>query len=248
MTTHLSDARSSLLSHGKLRVAINYGNPVLAQKDDAGEPAGVSAALARALAQRLGADIEFITFTGAGKVVDAAKDDVWDVGFLAIDPLRAQEVAFTSPYVIIEGTYLVREDAPFRALADLDAQGVRIAVGKGAAYDLFLSRELKQAELVRAGTSAAAVDLFLDQSLDAAAGVRQPLEAVARQVPGLKVLPGYFTAIRQAMAVPARQRAAHAYLQSFIEEMKASGFVAQALQDSGQGDATVAPPEPSAAR
>ncbi|HWK72058.1 MAG TPA: ABC transporter substrate-binding protein [Burkholderiaceae bacterium] len=241
MSTNPSDARKALLSTGKLRAAINYGNPVLAQKNAAGQPQGVSVALAKALAQRLDAELEIVAFPAAGKVVDAAKDDIWDIGFLAIDPLRAEEVMFTSPYVIIEGTYLVKEDSGLNTLDDVDADGLRIAVGKGAAYDLFLSRELKHAAIERAATSAGAVDLFLEQGLDAAAGVRQPLEAAARQHPGLKVLPGYFTAIRQAMATPVRNKAAHAYLQSFIEEMKASGFVAQALQDSGQGEATVAP-------
>ncbi|MFW7343713.1 ABC transporter substrate-binding protein [Pollutimonas sp. H1-120] len=241
MNTNLSDARAVLLPTGKLRAAINYGNPVLAQKNAAGQPQGVSVALAKALAQRLDAELEIVAFPAAGKVVDAAKDDVWDIGFLAIDPLRAEEVMFTSPYVIIEGTYLVKQDSGLNALEDVDAVGLRIAVGKGAAYDLFLSRELKHAGIERAETSAGAVDLFLAQGLDAAAGVRQPLEAAAREHAGLKVLPGYFTAIRQAMATPVKNKAAHAYLQSFIEEMKASGFVAQALQESGQGEATVAP-------
>src|SRR5690606_11819018 len=137
-------------------------------------------ALAKALAQRLDAELEIVAFPAAGKVVDAAKDDIWDIGFLAIDPLRAEEVMFTSPYVIIEGTYLVKEDSGLNTLDDVDADGLRIAVGKGAAYDLFLSRELKHAAIERAATSAGAVDLFLEQGLDAAAGVRQPLEAAAR--------------------------------------------------------------------
>src|SRR3546814_583827 len=122
MSTNLSDARSALLSTGKLRAAINYGNPVLAQKNAAGEPQGVSVALAKALAQRLDAELEIVAFPAAGKVVDAAKDDIWDIGFLAIDPLRAEEVVFTSPYVIIEGTYLVKENGTLHALADVDAR------------------------------------------------------------------------------------------------------------------------------
>lgn len=233
--------RAELLPTGKLRAAINYGNPVLAQRGPGGQPQGVSAALAGALAERLGAELEFVAFDTAGKVVETAGQGLWDVGFLAIDPMRADQVSFTAPYVLIEGTYLLRDDAPHTAVDQLDAPGVRIAVGKGAAYDLYLSRALRHAEIVRAPSSAEAVDLFIDQGLDAAAGVRQPLEAAARARPGFRVLPGRFTAIRQAMAVPAGRAAAQPFLDAFIEEMKASGFVARALRDSGQGDATVAP-------
>lgn len=245
MNIDLNRVRDELLSTGKLRAAINYGNPVLAQRGPEGEPQGVSVALAKALASRLQVELEVVPFEAAGKVVEAAGQGLWDVGFLAIDPMRADQVAFTAPYVLIEGTYLLRNDSPHTHVDQLDAEGTRIAVGKGAAYDLFLSRSLQHAQIERAPTSAAAVDLFLEQGLDAAAGVRQPLEAVAREHAGLKVLPGYFTAIRQAVATPAKNAAALSFLQAFIEEMKASGLVAQALQDSGQGDATVAPAEQS---
>src|SRR5690606_6791258 len=124
-----SEVTQALLATGKLRAAINYGNPVLAQKTPAGEPAGVSVALARALAQRLGVELQIVPFIGAGKVFAEVRNDVWDVAFLAIDPVRAEEVSFTSPYVIIEGTYLVHDSSTFQQLADLDAEGVRISVG-----------------------------------------------------------------------------------------------------------------------
>lgn len=245
MNNSLERVRAELLSAGKLRAAINYGNPVLAQRGPQGEPRGVSVALARELAKRLGVELETVTFEAAGKVVESAADNVWDVAFLAIDPMRADQVSFTSPYVLIEGTYLVRNESPYAGVDQLDAPGTRISVGKGAAYDLFLSRTLQHAEIVRGPTSASAVNLFLEQGLDAAAGVRQPLEAAAREHAGLRVLSGHFTAIRQAMATPARNTAALLFLKAFIEEMKASGFVARALQESGQGDATVAPAEGS---
>lgn len=243
MSIDLDQAKAVLLPTGKLRAAINYGNSVLAQRGPNGEPGGVSFALATELARRLGVELETVSFEAAGKVVDAAGEGIWDIGFLAIDPMRADQVAFTAPYVLIEGTYLVRADGPYTSIDQLDAPGSRVSVGKGAAYDLYLSRSLQHAEIVRGPTSASAIDLFMEQGLDAAAGVRQPLEAAARQHSGLKVLPGHFTAIRQAMVTPVANAAVLPFLKAFVEEMKASGFVAKALQESGQGEATVAPAE-----
>jgi polar amino acid transport system substrate-binding protein len=241
-----AEVLAELAPGGTLRVAINYGNPVLAHPDPAtGEPAGVSVDLARELARRLGVPVRFVTFDAAGKVVAALAGGAWDVAFLARDPARATEILFTSPYVIIEGTYLVRDAAPFRAVEELDRPGVRIAVGKGAAYDLFLTRTLRHATLVRSDTSAGAVDLFLHANLDAAAGVKNPLAAFARSHPGVRVIEGRFTAIEQAVATPRPRAAAGRWLEGFIEAMKASGFVADALRRSGQTDATVAPPASS---
>ena len=180
----------------------------------------------------------------AGKVADAVNAGVWDICFLANEPARAAEIAFTAPYVIIEGTYLVRADSRLRAIEDADRDGVRIAVGNKAAYDLYLSRTLKRAELVRAPSSEAAVQLFLDDNLDAAAGVRQPLDKFAAAHPGLRVMDGRFMAIEQAMGTPKTRQAGARYLRGFVEEMKASGFVAAGLARSGQGDAMVAPPSP----
>lgn len=234
---------SQIAPTGRLRAAINFGNPVLAFPDpETGAPTGISVDLATLLAERLGLELEMVVFDAAGKVFAALADNVWDVAFLAIDPVRAAEISFTPPYVIIEGTYLVKSNSPFHAVQDLDQSGVRIAVGKGAAYDLFLTRNLEHASLERAETSAGAVDLFLNANLDAAAGVRQPLEAVARMSDTLRIVSGRFTEIRQAMGVPIGREAAAEYLVSFIEEAKASGFVAAALARHNREDATVAPP------
>ena len=235
-------AVKDLAPTGRLRAAINFGNPVLAQKDPAtGEPRGVSADLARELARRLGVPLDFVTFDAAGKVFDALKTGAWDVAFLAVDPARAAEIAFTAPYVVIEGTYMVPTDSPLRSVQDVDREGVRIAVGNKSAYDLFLTRTLKRAQLVRAPTSPAAIELFLAEKLDAAAGVRQPLVRFAESRPGLRVMEGRFMAIEQAMGTPKGRDAGLRYLRGFIEEMKASGFVAEALRRSNQGDAAVAP-------
>jgi len=232
----------SLAPTGTLRVAMNYGNGVLAQKDPAtGEARGVSAELARALGKRLGVPVLFVPYDAAGKVTDALKSGAWDLAFLAIDPQRAREIDFTPPYVLIEGTYLVRAESPLRAAEEVDRPGVRIAVAKGAAYELYLTRTLKHATLVREPSGRDAFALFLKEGLDAAAGVKQAVVAFVASQPGLRALPGRFMGIEQAMCVPKGRGGALAYLTSFIEEMKASGFVLDALKQSGQGDAAVAP-------
>ncbi len=237
-----ADIIKELAPTGVLRVAINFGNIVLAQPDPiTGQPQGVSVDLAHEVAKQLGLPLEFVTFDSAGKVFAAVDAGVWDMAFMAVDPVRAERLGFTSPYVIIEGTYMVQNNSPLQTVDQVDRAGVRVAVGQGTAYDLFLSRALQQAEIVRAATSAAAIDLFVEQSLETVAGVRQPLLAYAQQHPGFRVMDGRFTAIEQAMAVPKANAAALAWLSTFIEAMKASGFVTSALQRSGQTGASVAP-------
>jgi polar amino acid transport system substrate-binding protein len=226
---------------GRLRAAINLGNPILAHPVDGGA-GGVSVDLARALARRLGVDLELVVVDTAGKSVDAVAGERADVGFFAIDPARGADIAFTGPYVLIEGSYLVQDGSPIRANDDVDRAGHRVVVGKGSAYDLFLTRELRQAQIVRAPSSPAVVPTFLDEGADVAAGVRQQLEADARKQPGLRVLDGRFMVIRQAMGVPKSRGAdAAVFLAAFVEEMKASGFVADALKRHGIEGASVAP-------
>jgi polar amino acid transport system substrate-binding protein len=223
---------------GKLRAAINLGNAVLAQKGADGAPKGVSVDLARELARRLGVPVELVTFEAAGKVFEGIKAGSVDLAFIAIEPVRAAEIEFTAPYVIIEGVYMVPKDSPLKSVADVDRAGVRIAVNKGSAYDLYLTRTLKHAALARSGDGVA---LFKEDKLEAAGGVRQPLEAYARTDPGVRVMDGRFMAIQQAMGMPKGRPRAHQYLRGFVEEMKASGFVADALKRSNQPDAVVAP-------
>lgn len=228
---------------GKLRVGINLGNPVIAQPGaDGGDPKGVGPALGREVAQRLGVPLQYLTYETAGKLADAVKAGAWDVAFLAVDPARATDIDFAAPYVHIEGTYVVREGSPFLGVGDIDREGVRIAVGNKTAYDLYLTREIKRAQLVRGPTSLAAIEQFVGESLEAAAGVRQPLDKFAASHPGYRVLADSFMVIRQASGVPKGRANAHAFLAAFIEEAKRSGFVAGALAESGVGDVTVAPP------
>jgi polar amino acid transport system substrate-binding protein len=227
---------------GKLRVAINYGNSVLAQRGpSAGEPRGVSADLARELAKRLQVPAEFLSYDAAGRVTDDATRNVWDIAFVARDPQRAKDIEFTAAYVIIEGAYLVPASSPLRKNEDVDRPGVRIAVGRGSAYDLWLSRNIKSATIVRAPTSPLSIELFAKDKLEVSAGVKQPLVEYAAQHPEVRMLPGRFMVIEQAMATPRGHPTGAKYLSDFVDEMKASGFVAAALERSGQKDAAVAP-------
>jgi polar amino acid transport system substrate-binding protein len=239
------DPHAGMLSElpaGRLRAAINFGNPILATRGPEGAPRGVSVDLAREAARRLGVQVELVTFESAGKVVDAVKAKQVDLAFVAIDPVRGADMDYTAPYVIIEGAYLVRQASPLQRNEEVDRPGTRIAVGRGSAYDLHLQRELKAATLVHAPTSPAVTDVFVAQGLEVAAGVKQQLEADARRVGGVRLLPGRFMVIEQAMAVPKGRAASQAWLARFIEEMKASGFVAEALQRQGIQGAAVAPP------
>lgn len=243
MEFNLAAVRKDIAPQGKLRVAINLGNPVLAKLDEKTRVfSGVSVVLANALADELEIAITLTAYDAAGKVFAALEEGAWDLAFLAVEPVRAEKISFSSPYVCIDGTYLVRKESKFNLASGLDVGGCRIAVGRGAAYDLFLSRTLKNAELVRATTSAGAVDEFLKLDLDAAAGVRQPLERFARSTAGVRVLSDNFTEIRQAMAIPKRRALAAEYVQSFINRCLRSGLVANALDDSGEQDARVAKP------
>jgi polar amino acid transport system substrate-binding protein len=234
-------AVSELGSTGKLRAAINYGNPILAARGDDGQPRGVSVDLAREAGRRLGLPVELVTFTSAGNTVEAIKAGRIDLAFVAIDPVRAADMEYTAPYVVIEGAYLVRNASPLQRNEEVDRAGTRIAVGRGSAYDLFLTREVKSATIVRVPTSPQVVDDFLAQNLEVAAGVKQQLEMDARRAGGVRLLPGRFMVINQAMGVPKGRTAAQAWLSAYIEEMKASGFVAEALTRHRIEGAAVAP-------
>ncbi len=233
----------SLAPTGKLRVAINLGNSVLAQGTP-DKPTGITPDLARELAKRLDVPYELVTFEAAGKAFEGLKAGKIDVIFVAIEPVRAAEIAFTAPYVLIEGVYMVPKDSPIKTVADVDRPGIRIAVGKASAYDLYLTRTIKNATIVRAETGGgrAMIDLFLKDKLEVAAGVKQPIVAYAKTNPNVRVIEQRFMEIQQAMGTPqGRDPAGAAYLKAFVEEMKKSGFVAEALKRSNQPDAAVAP-------
>jgi len=235
-----SEAVAQLAPTGKLRAVINTGNPVLAKAG--AEPSGVSVDLARELSKRLGVPIEMTVVNTAALSVEALKSKSVDIGFIAIDPVRAADMDFTAAYVLIEGAYMVPPNSSIAKNADVDRPGVRVGVGKGSAYDLFLTRELKQAELVRGSTSQGIVDLVATNKIDVMAGVKQQLESDAKRLPGWHLLDGRFMVIEQAMATPKGRLEGARYLKTYVEEMKSSGFVASALARHGIEGAAVAPP------
>ncbi|MBI2768491.1 MAG: transporter substrate-binding domain-containing protein [Burkholderiales bacterium] len=242
MTTHASII-NEFAPTGKLRSSLNLGNPVLAHsKTSPDKPAGVSIDLTRELARELGVEVSFLQFPTAARSVEALNTQEADIGFMAIDPLRAAAIHFTAAYVQIEGCYLVADGSPLARNEEVDVAGTNIVVGAGSAYELFLSRNIRSATLVKVPTSEAVVDGMVQGGHAVAAGVKQQLEADAQRIGGLRLLPGNFMVINQAMAMPkARSAQAAAYLDDFVERMKRSGFVAQALERHGIAGAKVAP-------
>jgi len=233
--------RATLAPHGVLRAAINFGNTVLAQRAPVlAESGGVSVAIARELARRLNCPLELIPFDGAGAVVAQAKNDVFDIAFMAIDPLRAKDLGFTAAYVLIEGGYMVRNASPLTSAGEVDRPGIRMTVGDRSAYDLYLSRALEHAEILRAATSMDAIDLFLRDGIDVAAGVKASLIDYVATHPDMRLLDGRFMVIEQAMVTVHGPEAVRA-ISALVEELKRSGFVARELAASGQAEAVVAP-------
>ena len=228
---------ADLAPTGVLRASINLGNPVLAQGTGQA-PAGVTIDLSREIAARLGVPVSLACFDAARKSFEALHTGAADIGFLAIEPARQAEVWFTAPYVLIEGVYAVPAGSPITTAAEIDRPGVRIGVKEGSAYDLYLTRTLTHAEVVRGGD---AVDVFREHHLDAVAGIRQPLTRLVADDPVLRLAEPRFMQIRQAAAITLdRSPGAKAFLGALIEDLKADGFIASALARSGQ-DATVAP-------
>jgi polar amino acid transport system substrate-binding protein len=233
---------SELAPTGKLRVGINYGNPVLATRDPAsGELGGVAVDLAQELGRRVGLPVDLVGFESAGKMVEGLRAGAWDIAFLAVDPDRAADLSFTAPYIEIEGTYLVPAQSPIHSIAEVDREGVRVGISANSAYDLFLSRSLRHAQPVRAPDPSAAFQLIVEGKVDVVAGVKQHLLANAEKLPGARVLDGRFMAIQQALGIPKARQAGAIYLREFIEDVKASGFVAQAIAKAGIRGVSVAP-------
>ncbi len=236
------DVIKDLAPAGRLHAAINAGNVVLVQKDAAGAISGITVDLARELARRLGVPADLVEYDAAGKVTDTAKSGAWDVAFVAIEARRAEVIGFTAPYVVIESTYMVTSDSPLKTIGDVDRPGIRIAVPRGSAYDLFLTHALQHATLVRYPNPPQSLEGYVADKIDVAAGVKEQLVSFTKTHPGYRVMDGHFHEIREAMGVPLGHDAGLQYLRGFVEEMKASGFVRQSLDRAGQSETIVAPP------
>jgi polar amino acid transport system substrate-binding protein len=230
---------ADLAPTGVLRASINLGNPVLAQGTPA-SPAGVTVDIAREVGARLAVPVEFVCFDAARKSFEALVSGAADLCFLAIEPVRAESVAFTAPYAVIEGVYAVPLDSPVAGPADVDRPGVRVGVNRGSAYDLFLTRTLRHATVVRGDEGVA---VFRAEGLEVAAGIRQPMAAFVAANPEVRLVEERFMAIRQAVGTSRdRQPETVSFLSELVEELKESGFVAESLRRAGQADAAVVPP------
>lgn len=233
---------SELAPRGVLRAAINLGNFLLVTgRTPSGDPAGVAPDMARAVAERLGVDVTYVPFARPGELADAVGSDTWDIGLIGAEPARAEKIAFTPAYVEIEATYLVPAGSPLQAIGDVDRHGVRIAVTARSAYDLWLERNIKNAELVRSNSLDAAYEQFVRDKLDALAGLRPRLLSDVQKLSGARILDGQFTAVQQAVGTARANTAAAAFLRDFVEEAKRSGLVAQLIERHHVQGLSVAP-------
>lgn len=231
---------NEIAPNGVLRAAINVGNSVLTNHDaDSGTVSGITVEIARDIASRLGLPLKLSVFKSAGNVVDGAQNDAWDIAFIARDPKRAESIAFTDPYILIEGSYLVGNQSPIQTMQDIDKPGIRVAVGKGAAYDLYLTRSLQHAEIIRTNGKDKVMDIFRSGQADVAAGIRQPLLDFASGNRDVRVLPGHFMLIEQTIATLPDRNNARQYLQGYVENIIGSGFVGELIDRFGKYQATV---------
>jgi polar amino acid transport system substrate-binding protein len=236
-----SEVRAALAPTGKLRVGVNMSNFLLTRTDAATQqPAGVAVDLGRELGRRLGVPVEIIPYPNPGALADAAKSGVWDVGFLGAEPQRANEIDFTPAYVEIEATYLVPPGSSLKSIAEVDRQGIRIAVPEKSAYELYLTRTLKSAELVKEKGADNAFKRFVDDKLDALAGLKPRLVTDCDKLKGSRILDGRFTAVQQAAGSPKGRSVGAEYLREFVEDIKASGLVAKTIEANGVRGLTVA--------
>ena len=241
MTKITPALKSEIAPTGKLRIGANMSNFLLTAKDPAtGAPRGIVVDLGHELGKRLGLPVEIVPYPNPGALADAAGQNAWDVGFLGAEPQRAKEIDFTPAYVEIEAVYLVQPGSTLKKIADVDQPGVRIVTNERAAYELWLSRNLKHAKLITEKGADQAFKRFVDEKLEAYAGLKPRLTTDQEKLPGSRILDGHFTAVQQAAGTPKGRDAAAAYVREFIEDVKASGLVAKLIEKNGVRGLTVA--------
>lgn len=240
MNEHL---RAEMAPTGTLRAGINMANFLLVtgRRDD-GAPQGVAPDMANAVAERLGVAVAYVPYETPGQLADDAMNGVWDIGLIGAEPARAEHIAFSAAYMEIEATYLVPAGSPLQAIADVDRPGIRIAVAARSAYDLYLTRNIQHAELVRVAGLNASYDLFVNDQMDALAGLRPRLLSDVEKLPGARLLDGKFTAVQQAIGTPRDRETGAAFLRDFVEEAKTSGLVGQFIERHQVKGLSVAPP------
>ena len=237
------DAATELAPTGVLRAAINTGNTLLVTgRDENGDPVGVAPDLAREIASNLGVPVRYVPFSRPSTLADAVLDAVWDVGLIGAEPARARHISFTAAYVEIEAGYLAPPGSALGAISDVDRAGVRIAVAAGSAYDLWLTRNIKHATLVRSDSVAGALTLFVDGRLDVMAGLRPGLLSEIGRLPGFRILEGTFMTVQQAVGTQKEREVGAAFLRTFVEDAKSSGLIARLLERHGVAESlSVAP-------
>jgi polar amino acid transport system substrate-binding protein len=233
---------SELAPSGTLRAGINLSNFLLVTgKTASGDPQGVAPDLAAEIARRLGVKVAYVPFDRPSKLADAAGTDTWDIGLIGAEPQRAEKIAFTNAYCEIEATYLVQPNSSFQTIVDVDRPGSRIAVRRGAAYDLWLERNIKHASVLRSDSAEGPLDQFIAEKLDALAGLRPGLLEDMKKVPGSRILPGNFMTVQQAIGTAKPNKAGAAFLQEFVAEAKKSGLVARLIEKHHVVGLSVAP-------
>lgn len=239
----MQDVIAQLAPTGVLRAGINLGNFLLVSgRSAAGEPEGVSPDMARAVAERLGVPVRFVTYPRPGVLADAVDTGAWDIGLIGAEPQRAERIAFSAAYAEIEATYLVPPGSPIVSSAEVDRPGVRIASTARAAYDLWLERNIREATVIRTDSIDDAFRRFVDDGIEVLAGLRPRLLKDAEALPGARILDGKFMAVQQAIGTARRNVAGAAFLRDFVEEAKASGLVAALIARHGVRGLSVAPP------
>lgn len=243
ITPPSAEVRNALAPTGTLRVGILPANALQVTKDASGELKGVSIDIGKELARLLGVSFTAVSFSSPPALIAGQNSAQWDVAFLAFDPARAKSVEYVAPYMEVELGYLVLQESRIKSLSDVDAPGIRIAVGNKGGPDLFLSHNLKHAELIRGAGTATSMEMLKSGKANVVAANKPTLFVESDRLPGSRVLDGRFSVAPYSMAIAKERGVANAYLHKFIEEIKASGLIKSSIEKAGLRGVVVASPQ-----